>query len=375
MTPLVMRAHRRPTHRRVQALGVRPEPADHVRELVRARRRRASVADRATSSTVVNRQRACRAFSDAPVSRRRHRAASSNAATYAPSAENRQPWEFVVVRDAGARAAIGDLTRRAWEAHGRAFSETRLEPKLLADVDARRDRRHRGRARAHRRVRRHRARPRGDGPVVDLPGGAEPAARRDRARARERAHDDHHRLPRRARRAARPPGARRAGRGRPDRPPGEAARAARAASRSTTTRTASNTDRRGSGDAQDRDRSARAPALGRRRGDLDAWAAICADPEVMRYIGDGSIADPSRMRGAARAVRDDVARARLRAVRDRAPRHRRVHRQHRPRGPRLPSRDTARRSRSAGGSGAPALGPRLRDRSGTRRARVRAWSP
>ena len=24
--------------------------------------------------------------------------------------------------------------------------------------------------------------------------------------------------------------------------------------------------------------------------DLDAWAAICADPEVMRYIGDGSIA-------------------------------------------------------------------------------------
>lgn len=25
-------------------------------------------------------------------------------------------------------------------------------------------------------------------------------------------------------------------------------------------------------------------------GDLDAWAAICADPEVMRYIGDGSIA-------------------------------------------------------------------------------------
>ena len=25
-------------------------------------------------------------------------------------------------------------------------------------------------------------------------------------------------------------------------------------------------------------------------GDLDPWAAVCADPEVMRYIGDGSIA-------------------------------------------------------------------------------------
>ena len=35
MTPLVMRAHRRTDTDRVQALGVRPEPADHVRELVR----------------------------------------------------------------------------------------------------------------------------------------------------------------------------------------------------------------------------------------------------------------------------------------------------------------------------------------------------
>ena len=68
-----------------------------------------------------------------------------------------------------------------------------------------RDRRHRGRARARRRVRRQRARPRTDGAVVDLPRDPEPAARRDRARPRQRAHDDHHRLPRRARRAARAP--------------------------------------------------------------------------------------------------------------------------------------------------------------------------
>ena len=57
------------------------------------------------------------------------------AATHAPSAENRQPWEFVIVRDAEARRAIGDLTRRAWDSHGRAFSETRLEPKLLAEIE------------------------------------------------------------------------------------------------------------------------------------------------------------------------------------------------------------------------------------------------
>jgi nitroreductase len=84
---------------------------------------------------VVNRQRACRTFSDADVYDPEI-ASLLESATHAPSAENRQPWEFVVVRDAAARSAIGDLTRRAWESHGRAFSETRLEPKLLADVDA-----------------------------------------------------------------------------------------------------------------------------------------------------------------------------------------------------------------------------------------------
>jgi nitroreductase len=83
---------------------------------------------------VVSRQRACRAFADTPVPDAEI-ARVLDAATHAPSAENRQPWEFVVVRDAAARAAIGDLTRRAREAHRRAFSEARISPKLLADVD------------------------------------------------------------------------------------------------------------------------------------------------------------------------------------------------------------------------------------------------
>ncbi|HXW33388.1 MAG TPA: nitroreductase family protein [Acidimicrobiales bacterium] len=58
------------------------------------------------------------------------------AAVRAPSAENRQPWEFVVVRDPGRRARIGKLTARAWEAGGRSHSEGRLDPALLAEVDA-----------------------------------------------------------------------------------------------------------------------------------------------------------------------------------------------------------------------------------------------
>jgi nitroreductase len=83
---------------------------------------------------VVSRQRACRAFSDVPVSDETIGRILATA-TFAPSAENKQPWEFIVVRDGPSRARIGDLTRRAWEGHGRAFSETRLDPKLLADVE------------------------------------------------------------------------------------------------------------------------------------------------------------------------------------------------------------------------------------------------
>ena len=83
---------------------------------------------------VVARQRACRAFSSEPLSDADVERVLT-AATFAPSAENKQPWEFVVVRDAATRAALGDLSRRAWETRGRAFSENRLTPALLAEVD------------------------------------------------------------------------------------------------------------------------------------------------------------------------------------------------------------------------------------------------
>jgi nitroreductase len=84
---------------------------------------------------VIHRQRACRAFSSEPIDDAII-GRVLDAATFAPSAENRQPWEFVVVRDPQARAALGDLTARAWEAGGREFSRTRLDDKLMADVDA-----------------------------------------------------------------------------------------------------------------------------------------------------------------------------------------------------------------------------------------------
>ncbi|HEX5615680.1 MAG TPA: nitroreductase family protein [Acidimicrobiia bacterium] len=80
-------------------------------------------------------QRACRAFRDDPVSDS-DVATVLEAATHAPSAENRQPWEFVVVRDPHRRAAIGELILRAWDGGGRRFAEARLDSTLLHDVDA-----------------------------------------------------------------------------------------------------------------------------------------------------------------------------------------------------------------------------------------------
>ena len=84
---------------------------------------------------VVLNQRACRRFSTEPVDDTLVERCLE-AATHAPSAENRQPWEFVVVRDPRRRATIGELTRAAWRGGGRAHSVDRLPPKLLEAVDA-----------------------------------------------------------------------------------------------------------------------------------------------------------------------------------------------------------------------------------------------
>ncbi len=84
--------------------------------------------------TVVGAQRACREFRPDPLEDELVERLLW-AATRAPSAENRQPWVFVVVRDPAQRKGIGALTQRAWEEGGRAHSEGRLAPALLAEVD------------------------------------------------------------------------------------------------------------------------------------------------------------------------------------------------------------------------------------------------
>jgi nitroreductase len=83
---------------------------------------------------VVHTQRAARTFlpddiDDETVAR------VLKAATHAPSAENSQPFVFVVVRDPEVRKTIGEMTARIWSGGARAYEEGRLAPAFLADVD------------------------------------------------------------------------------------------------------------------------------------------------------------------------------------------------------------------------------------------------
>ncbi|HEY3190779.1 MAG TPA: nitroreductase family protein [Solirubrobacteraceae bacterium] len=65
--------------------------------------------------------RSVRRFTDAPVTDDEIMTCI-RAATQAPSGGNIQPWQFLVVRDAGTKRAIGDVYRRAYD---------RYEPALL----------------------------------------------------------------------------------------------------------------------------------------------------------------------------------------------------------------------------------------------------
>jgi nitroreductase len=105
------------------------------------------MADRATPSGREAAATPDRDFFDVVLSQRAHRAVLTDpvpdetiarvldAATHAPSAENRQPWVFVVVRDPEVRTHIGRVAARIWEHAGRAHSRGRISDGLLAAVE------------------------------------------------------------------------------------------------------------------------------------------------------------------------------------------------------------------------------------------------
>lgn len=85
---------------------------------------------------VMHTQRACRRFDpdgkvlDADLER------MLQAAVHAPSAENTQPWSFVVVRNDQARAQLADWWTETWNAGGGDFVRQSLDDKVLvADLE------------------------------------------------------------------------------------------------------------------------------------------------------------------------------------------------------------------------------------------------
>lgn len=80
-------------------------------------------------------QRACRDYTDAPVEDA-DLEVMLRAATHAPSAENTQPWVFVVVRNATIRQRIDELTASVWERGGRAHARSAVAPAMFDAVEA-----------------------------------------------------------------------------------------------------------------------------------------------------------------------------------------------------------------------------------------------
>jgi nitroreductase len=81
------------------------------------------------------RQRACRRFDvDADVPDEDvHRILTI--AVHAPSAENSQPWEFVVVRSPETRAAFSAASRARWRSGGGEAVRQAVAPKVFADME------------------------------------------------------------------------------------------------------------------------------------------------------------------------------------------------------------------------------------------------
>ena len=83
---------------------------------------------------VVHRQRECRDF-EATAVPDDVLAQLLDAATFAPSAENSQPWVFVVASDGAVRARVVEVTKQVWVGGARAYEEQHLDGRILADVD------------------------------------------------------------------------------------------------------------------------------------------------------------------------------------------------------------------------------------------------
>ena len=85
--------------------------------------------------SVISAQRACRRFdpdgkvADADVEQ------MLNAAVHAPSAENTQPWSFIVVRDERTRIDLASWWTEIWQAGGSQYARQVASDALYADLE------------------------------------------------------------------------------------------------------------------------------------------------------------------------------------------------------------------------------------------------
>lgn len=84
--------------------------------------------------TLASRQRACRSFLPDSIPDR-DLDSMIETATHAPSAENAQPWVFVVIQDPAVRAQIAGLARQVWRGGGREYALDKIDERILRDVD------------------------------------------------------------------------------------------------------------------------------------------------------------------------------------------------------------------------------------------------
>jgi nitroreductase len=84
---------------------------------------------------LVTRQRACRRFDPGADVPDEDILTIITHATHAPSAENSQPWEFVVIRSIETRHRFGDIMCDAWALGGSDYVRQAAPPKVYADID------------------------------------------------------------------------------------------------------------------------------------------------------------------------------------------------------------------------------------------------
>lgn len=83
---------------------------------------------------VIHGQRAYRAFTEQPVDEETIEQVLQ-AAVRAPSAENAQPWLFVVVQEKARRQQLGELLHQAWTKGARDLVKDSLSTEIFEDVD------------------------------------------------------------------------------------------------------------------------------------------------------------------------------------------------------------------------------------------------